>query len=51
MKKLLDWFYGIIETNSGKINNWAWDKRWKDRDPEEWIKGYKKWKKERCPHN
>ena len=33
MKKLLDWFYGIIETYSGKINNWEWDKRWKDRDP------------------
>jgi|TARA_R100001530_G_scaffold1281_3_gene2245 hypothetical protein len=51
MKKLLDWFYGIIETYSGKLNSWAWDKRWKHRDHQEWVKGYKKWKKERCPHN
>ena len=44
MKKLLDWFYGIIETYSGKLNGWAWDKRWKQRDHHEWVKGYKEWK-------
>ena len=51
MKKLLDWFYGIIENYAGQLSNWAWIKRWKHRDPEEWIKGYRKWKNERCPHN
>ena len=47
--RILAW----IETTSSKINGWAWDKRWKERDPDEWIKGYRKWKnkKERCPHN
>ena len=40
-----------IETTSGRINNWAWNKRWGKRDPDEWIKGYKEWKKTKCPHN
>ena len=40
-----------IEVWSGRIHNWAWDKRWKYRDHETWIKGYKEWKKRRCPHN
>ena len=40
-----------IEVWSGPIHNWAWDKRWKYRDHDEWIKGYRKWKKRRCPHN
>jgi len=22
-----------------------------EKKPETWIKGYNKWKKERCPHN
>jgi len=35
-----------VEKTSGKIHNWAWDKRWKHRDPNEWVKGHKKWKKE-----
>ena len=39
--KLLAW----IERISGRINNWAWDKRFKERDPSEWIKGYREWKK------
>jgi len=34
-----------IEKISGHINNWAWDKRFKERDPKEWIKGYREWKK------
>ena len=38
---ILNW----IEKTSGRIHNWAWDKRWKERDTEEWIKGYKEWKK------
>ena len=47
--RILAW----IETTSSRINGWAWDKRWKERDQQEWIKGYKKWKtkKEQCPRN
>ena len=44
---LLNW----IEKTSGRIYNWAWDKRWNKRNQKEWIKGYKEWKKMRCPHN
>ena len=40
-----------IERVSGHIHNWAWAQRWKERDPNEWIKGYRKWKKTRGPHN
>ena len=50
-KKLTDPLLSIIERYSGKINSWAWDKRWKQRDPNEWIKGYREWKKKQCPHN
>ena len=35
----------FIEMYSGKLHNWAWDKRWKERDHDEWIKGYREWKK------
>ena len=50
--KLLAW----IERISGHINKWAWSKRYKQlkkraRDPNEWIKGYREWKKTKCPHN
>ena len=41
----------LIEVWSGCIHNWAWDKRWKERDSNAWIKDYRKWKKTRCPHN
>jgi len=34
-----------IEKTSGQINNWAWNKRWKNRDPDEWIREYREWKK------
>ena len=44
---VLNW----IEKTSGQIHNWAWNKRWKERDPKEWVKGYREWKKTRCPHN
>ena len=50
-KKLIDPFLSIIETYSGKINSWAWTQRWGKRDPDEWIKGYRDWKKGKCPHN
>ena len=41
----------LIEKISGRINVWAWTKRWGKRDPDEWIKGYREWKKRKCPHN
>ena len=44
---ILNW----IEKTSGRIYNWAWDQRWNKRNQKEWIKGYKEWKKMRCPHN
>ena len=44
---ILNW----IEQWSGRLHNWAWDKRWKERDPKEWVKGYREWKKTNCPHN
>ena len=44
MTNLIDNILAWIERISGRIHNWAWDKRWKYRDPNEWVKGYKKWK-------
>ena len=44
MNRIIDFFLGIIETYSSKLNCWAWNKRWSKRDPDEWIKGYNKWK-------
>ena len=29
--KIIDFILNLIETYSGKINGWAWDKRWADR--------------------
>jgi len=31
MIKINDFILNLIETYSGKINGWAWDKRWADR--------------------
>ena len=50
-RSLKDNILRFIEVKSGRIHNWAWDKRWKERDPKEWIKGYREWKKRKCPHN
>ena len=43
--------YRLIEIYAGKLSNWAWDKRWKYRDSNKWAKGYREWKKRKCPHN
>jgi hypothetical protein len=51
LKNLKDSILNWIELTSGKIHNWAWDQRWNKRNRDEWIKGYKEWKKTRCPHN
>ena len=37
---ILNW----IEKISGRIYNWTWDKRWKNRDLT-WSKEYREWKK------
>ena len=47
----MDRILELIERYAGKLHNWAWDKRWKERDSNKWIKGYREWKKRRCPHN
>ena len=41
----------FIEVKSGQLHNWAWDQRFKYKDPDEWIREYKEWKKTKCPHN
>ena len=47
----MDRILELIERYAGKLHNWAWDKRWKERDSNKWIKGYREWKKRKCPHN
>ena len=51
MNKILDYFYSLLETYSGKINSFSWSKRWKNREEgtgyetnESWIDGYREWK-------
>ena len=51
MKKILDYFYSLLETYGGKICSWSWNNRWKNREVgtgyetnESWIDGYRKWK-------
>ena len=46
LKDLKDSILNWIEKISGQIHSWAWDQRWEKRNPEEWIKGYKEWKKD-----
>jgi len=31
MIKIIDFILSLIETYSGKLNGWAWDKRWCDK--------------------
>ena len=45
-RNLKDNILRFIEVQSGKIHNWAWNKRFKYRDSDEWIRGYKEWKKD-----
>jgi len=39
MTIIIDYFYSIIEHYSSKLNVWAWNKRWCDREK---GTGYKK---------
>ena len=51
-EQTMDRILELIERYAGKLSNWAWDKRWKERDKkEDWVKGYREWKKRKCPHN
>ena len=50
-ERIKDNILRFIEVKSGRIHNWAWDKRWNERDSKEWMKGYREWKKSKCPHN
>ena len=45
LTKIKDSVLNWIEKTTGKIHNWAWDKRWKERDPTEWVREYREWKK------
>ena len=48
----MDTIYRLIEVYAGRLSNWAWNKRWKERGKkEDWSKGYREWKKRKCPHN
>ena len=39
-EQTMDRILELIERYAGKLSNWAWDKRWKERDKQkEWIKG------------
>ena len=31
-KSMIDWFLSIVESWSSKLNVWAWNLRWKDRE-------------------
>ena len=42
---MIDYILHKIEKISGFLFNWAWDQRFKNRDPNEWLKEYKEWKK------
>ena len=50
-RNLKDNILRFIEAKSGQLQKWDWDKRCKERDSEEWKRGYKEWKKRHCPHN
>ena len=48
----MDKILGLIERYAGQLCIWAWNKRWKHRyKNEDWVKGYREWKKRKCPHN
>ena len=50
-ERIKDNILRFIEIKAGRIHNWAWDKRWKERDSKQWKRGYREWKKTTCPHN
>jgi hypothetical protein len=40
--KVLDKFYRMVETKCGRISNWAWHKRWHNRETGTGYKAYTK---------
>jgi|TARA_R110002020_G_scaffold79870_1_gene199677 hypothetical protein len=50
-KDLKDNLLRWIEIKAGQVHEWAWDKRLKKQDPNKWVKGYREFKKRKCPHN
>ena len=44
-RNLKDNILRSIEIKAGQLHNWALDKRCKEIDPKEWMKGYKEWRK------
>ena len=47
----MEQIYQWIEVISARINLWAWKKKTKPVSESEWAKGYREWKKRKCPHN
>jgi uncharacterized protein YnzC (UPF0291/DUF896 family) len=47
----MEQIYRWIEVISARINLWAWKKKTKPVSESEWAKGYREWKKKKCPHN
>ena len=47
----METIYRWIEVISARINLWAWKKKVKPLSEAEWAKGYREWKKRKCPHN
>ena len=43
--------YRLIEIISARVNLWACKKKVKPVSESEWAKGYREWKKTKCPHN
>ena len=47
----MEQIYRWIEVLSARINLWAWKKKVGPLSQSEWAKGYREWKKRKCPHN
>jgi hypothetical protein len=50
-RRVMEILYRWIEVLSARINLWAWKKKVKPVSDSEWAKGYREWKKKKCPHN
>ena len=50
-RRVMETLYRWIEVISARINLWAWKKKVGPLSQSEWAKGYREWKKRKCPHN
>ena len=48
---MIDRLIYLIEKWSAALNLWAYRKKMKPISQAEWTKGYRAWKKRKCPHN